>query len=186
MEQKLNDILVDGEKLLWSGKPEFKSLGETHKNFYAGKVVVVAFALIAFFMYYFIGVKEGTIPFKAAVLVIMGVVAAVPLALEWLDVQKMNKTVYAVTDKRLISLVDTAVNTLTYDLIREYKFAEDADGQVSLVCGCDMMKKSPRTYRASAVYGLRMKDDHSECERFVMYAIPEADKVKKLVANQLH
>lgn len=183
MEQKLYDILTDGEKVLWSGKPEFKILGETHKKFFAAKVVVIAFALIAFFMYYFIGVKEGTIPFKASVLVIMGVIAAVPLMLEWLDAQKMKKTIYAVTDKRLISLVDTAVNALPYDRIKEYKFAEDADGQVSLVCGCDMMKKNPRSYRASAVFGLRMKDDNSECERFVMYAIPEADKVKKLVAK---
>lgn len=183
MEQKLKETLMDGEKLLWSGTPEFKTLGETHKNFFAAKVVVIVFALVAFFMYYLIGVREGTIPFKASVFVIMGVIAAVPLLLEWLDAQKMKKTIYAVTDSRLIALVDTAVHVISYDKIKEYKFAEDADGQVSLVCGCDMMKKSPRSYRASAVFGLRMKDDQSECERFVMYAIPEADQVKKLVAK---
>ena len=77
------------------------------------------------------------------------------------------------------------MNVLTFDKVKEYKFAEDADGQVSLVCGCDMMKKSPRGYRASAVFGLRMKADNSECERFVMYAIPEADQVKELVAKLL-
>ena len=175
MEQKLYDTLAEGEKLLWSGKPEFKTLGETHKNFYAAKVVVIAFALSAFFMYYFIG----------SVILIMGVVAAVPLATEWLDAQKMKKTIYAVTDSRLITLVDTAVNVVPFDKVKEYKFAEDADGQVSLVCGCDMMKKSPRSYRASAVFGLRMKADNSECERFVMYAIPEADQVKELVAKLL-
>lgn len=183
MEQKLYDNLMEGEKLLWSGKPEFKILGETHKNFFAGKIVVIAFALISFFMYYLIGVKNGTIEFKASVIVIMAVVAAVPMALEWLDAQKMKKAIYAVTDRRLISLVDTAVNAVSYNQIKEYKFAEDADGQVSLVCGSEMMKKNPRSYRASAVFGLKMKEDHSECERFVMYAIPEADEVKKLVAT---
>lgn len=183
MEQKLLDNLMDGEQVLWSGKPEFKIFGETHKNFFAAKVVVIAAALIAFFMYYFMGVQAGTIPFKASAIVIMLVVAAVPLTLEWLDAQKMKKTIYAVTDKRLLALVDTAVNAVTFDQVKEFKFEKDADDQVSLVCGCDMMKKSPRSYRASAVFGLRMKDDNSECERFVMYAITEADKVKKLVAK---
>lgn len=183
MEQKLYANLMEGEQVLWSGKPEFKTFGATHKSFIIVKAVVIAIALIGFFMYYFAGVQSGTIDFKASVIVIMAVVAAVPLALEWLDAQKMKKTVYAVTDKRLITLVDTAVNAVTYDQVKEHKFAEDADGQVSLVCGSDMMKKSPRTYRANAVFGLRMKDDGSACERFVMYAIPEADKVKKLTAK---
>ena len=181
MEQKLYENLMEGEKLLWSGKPEFKTLGNTHKNFFAAKVVVIVAALIAFFAYYFAGVKDGSIPFKGAVLVIMGVIAAVPLMLEWLDAQKMKKTIYAVTDSRLIAMVDTAVNVVSYDKIKTYKFEKDADGQTSLVCGCDMMKKSARTYRSAAVFGLRMKADNSECERFVMYAIPEADKVKTLV-----
>ena len=185
MEQKLKEVLVEGEQLLWSGKPEFKTLGETHKNTFAVKAVVVAFAAIAFLMYYLIGVKNGLIAFKAMVLLLTAVLAAVPLSLEWLAAQKMKKTIYAVTDRRLIAMVDTATNIVTYDKIKSYKFAEDADGQVSLVCGCDMMKKSPRSYRSSAVFGLRMKEDGSECERFVMYAIPEADKVKKLVVKYM-
>lgn len=183
MEQKLYENLAKDEQVLWTGKPEFKTLGATHKNFFAGKVVIVAVALIAFFMYYFMGVMAGTIQFKAAVILIMAVIAAVPLLLEWLDAQKMKKTLYAVTDSRLVAMVDSAVHAVTYDKIKAHKFAEDADGQISLVCGCDMMKKSPRSYRASAVFGLRMKADNSECERFVMYAIPEADKVKKLVGK---
>ena len=61
MEQKLKEVLVEGEQLLWSGKPEFKTLGETHKNTFAVKAVVVAFAAIAFLMYYLIGVKKHII-----------------------------------------------------------------------------------------------------------------------------
>ena len=181
MEQKLKEVLVEGEQLLWSGKPEFKVLGETHKQTFVVKTVVILYALIGFFCYYFKGVMDGSIEFKGMVAVIMLVLAAVPLSLEWLDAQKMKKTVYGVTDSRLIAVVDTAVNVITYDKIKDYKFAADADGQVSLVCGCDMMKASPRSYRASCVYGLRMKEDGSECERFVMYGLPEADTVAELV-----
>ena len=47
METMLQDKLHPDETLLWSGKPVFKTLGETHKNFFAAKVVFIAFALIA-------------------------------------------------------------------------------------------------------------------------------------------
>ena len=185
MDTKLKDVLMDGEQLLWSGSPVFKTLGETHKNMFAVKAIVVVGALIAFLCYYLKGVMDGVIAFKAMAIVIMVVLAAVPLMLEWLDAQKMRKTVYAVTDSRLIAVVDTAVNVITYDKIKDYKFAADADGQVSLVCGCDMMKASPRSYRASCVYGVRMKGDGSECERFVMYALPDADAVAELVTKRI-
>lgn len=185
MDTKLKDVLMDGEQLLWSGSPVFKTLGETHKTMYGVKAVIIVGALIAFLCYYMKGVMDGLIAFKAMAIVIMLVLAAVPLMLEWLDAQKMKKTVYAVTDSRLIAVVDTAVNVITYDKIKDYKFAADADGQVSLVCGCDMMKASPRSYRASCVYGVRMKGDGSECERFVMYALPEPDAVAELVNKRI-
>lgn len=183
MEQKLYELIGEDEQLLWFGKPEFKLLGETHKTFFAVKTLVVAFGLVAFLMYYFLGVTNGTIQFKAAVPVILVVIAAVPVAIEWLDAKKMQKTVYGITDCRMISMVDGAVHAVEYDKVKEFKFAEDADGQVSLVCGKDVIKKGPRTYRTSAVYGLTMSADNTTCERFVLYAIPEADQVKELVAK---
>ena len=183
MEQKLNEILKENEKVLWSGMPAFKAMGATHKTMYAGKCVVVAFLAIAFLMYYFLGVQEGTITFKPAVLVLAAVLAAVPLMLDWVDVKKMQKTVHAITDSRLISIVDGAVNSVEYAQVEEYKFVEDADGQVSLMCGSDMMNKGPRTCRTNAVFGLRMNAEGSACERFVLYAIPEADEVKKLITK---
>ena len=185
MEQKLYELIGEDEQVLWMGKPQFKTLGETHKTFFAVKALLVAFALLAFFSYYFIGVLNGTIQFKWMVLVIMGVIGAVPVMLEWLDAKKMQKTVYALTDRRMISLVDGAVHAVEYDKVKEYKFEKDADGQVSLVCGKDVMKTSPRNYRTNAVYGLSMSGDNTVCERFVLYAIPEADEVKKLAAKLL-
>lgn len=185
MEQKLNETLRENEKVLWSGKPEFKAFGATHKTAYAAKCAVVAAIVIGFLAYYFMGVKAGTITFKAMVLVLTAVVAAVPLVLEWVDVSKMKKTVYAMTDSRMISIVDGAVNSVEYAKVDAYKFVEDADGQVSLMCGTDMINQGPRTCRTNAVFGTRMRADGSACERFVLYAIPEADEVKKLAAKLL-
>lgn len=185
MEQKLYENLKENEKVLWTGKPAFKALGDTHKKFYAAKVVVVLFLTTAFLMYYLMGVKEGTIVFKPAVIVLTAVVAAVPLTLEWLDAKKMSKTIYAITDTRIISIVDGAVHSVEYSKIKEYQFVDDADGQTSLVCGSDMMKKNSRSYRTGAVYGLSMNAENTACERFVLYAIPAADQVKKLIAERI-
>lgn len=181
MNDKLNEQLQEGEKLLWSGKPEFKTLGETHKNIYAAKCVLIVAALIGFFSYYGTIVAAGQTEFKISVVVIMGALAAVILALEWIDAGKMKKTVYGVTDRRLISVVENAVHTLNYDKIEDYKFDTDKDGQVSLLVGKSAMSANARNHRTNAIYGTRMTDDGTACDRFVFYAIPEADKVEKLI-----
>lgn len=181
MNDKLNEQLQEGEQLLWSGKPEFKTLGETMKSFYMAKCVVVAAALIGFFAYYAKIVASGQTEFKISVVVVMGLLAAVIIALEWIDAGKMKKTAYAVTDRRLISVVENAVHSVDYDKIEDYKFDIDKDGQVSLLVGKSAMSASPRNHRTNAIYGTRMTDDGTACDRFVFYAIPEADKVEKLV-----
>ncbi|MBQ3256891.1 MAG: hypothetical protein IJA67_05725 [Oscillospiraceae bacterium] len=181
MNDKLNEVLLEGEKLLWSGKPTMKMLDETHKNVYAGKAVLTVFGAVAFLMYYMLGVTEGTIPFKAAVLVLLAVLMGVILAPDRMDVGKLNKAVYGVTDRRLLVLVNGAVHAVAYDKIDAYKFETDKDGQTSLLCGESGMKVRPSRRRLNTIFGLRMTDDCSMCDRFVMYGIPEADKVEKLV-----
>ena len=181
MNDKLKENLQDGEQLLWSGTPAMKMLDETHKNVYAIKAVLTVFGAVAFLMYYMLGVTGGTIPFKAAVLVLLAVLMGVILAPDWMDVGKLNKSVYAVTDRRLLVLVNGAVHAVAYDKIDAYKFDTDADGQISLLCGASGMKVRPARRRLNTIFGLRMSDDGTVCDRFVMYGIPEADKVEKLV-----
>ena len=43
------------------------------------------------------------------------------------------------------------------------------------------MKTRPSRRRLNTIFGLRMSDDGTVCDRFVMYGIPEADKVEKLM-----
>lgn len=181
MNNKLNEHLQEDEKLLWSATPEFKALGETHKGFYIAKTVVVLAAMAAFMAYYLSLVSIGQTDFKVIIVVIMAALAAVVLALEWVDAGKMKKTVYGITDRRLISVVENAVHTVDYDMIKEYKFDTDKDGQISLVIGKSAMAAKARAHRTNAVFGTRMTDDGTACERFVLYAIPEADKVEALM-----
>ena len=181
MNDKLDEYLQDGEQLLWSGKPAMKMLDETNKDVYAVKAVLTVFGAVAFLMYYMLGVTAGTIPFKAAVLVLLAVLVGVLLAPDWMDVGKLNKAVYAVTDRRLIVMVNGAVHAVAYDKIDAYKFDTDAAGQTTLMCGKSGMKTRPSRRRLNTIFGLRMSDDGSVCDRFVMYGIPEADKVEKLL-----
>ena len=181
MNDKLKEYLQDGEQLLWSGKPAMKMLDEANKDVYAVKAVLTVFGAVAFLMYYMLGVTAGTIPFKAAVLVLLAVLVGVLLAPDWMDVGKLNKAVYAVTDRRLIVMVNGAVHAVAYDKIDAYKFDTDAAGQTTLMCGKSGMKTRPSRRRLNTIFGLRMSDDGSVCDRFVMYGIPEADKVEKLL-----
>lgn len=181
MIEKLNEQLQEGEQLLWSGKPAFKALGKTLKGYYLAKTVVVLAALIGFFAYYAKIIAAGQTGFKVSVLVVMGALGGVALAMEWLDVGKMKKTVYGITDRRLIAVVENSVHSVAYDKIKEYKFDTDKDGQVSLLIGKSAMSARAKNHRTNAIFGTRMTDDGSACDRFVFYAIPEADKVEKLM-----
>ena len=181
MNDKLKENLQDGEQLLWSGTPAMKMLDETHKNVYAIKAVLTVFGAVAFLMYYMLGVTAGTIPFKAAVLVLLAVLVGVILAPDRMDVGKLNKAVYGVTDRRLLVLVNNALHAVSFDVIDAYKLDTDAAGQTTLMCGKSGMKTRPSRRRLNTIFGLRMSDDGSVCDRFVMYGLPEADKVEKLL-----
>lgn len=186
MNEKLAAQLQDGEQLLWEGVPEFKPLGETQKTVYIAKVVAVLAAAAAFLAYYVKIVNSGQVEFKISVIVILAALAAIALAMEWIDVGKTKKSVYGITDRRLIAVVENAVHTVSYDMIKDYKFDTDKDGQVSLLIGKCAMAANPRKHRVNAIFGTRMTDDGSACERFVFYAIPEADKVEALLKKLVH
>ena len=181
MDDKMMSILQDGEQLLWSGKPTMKMLDKTHKSVYLAKAGLTVLGAGAFLAYYMNGVSAGTIPFKAAVLVLLAVLVGVILAPDWMDIGKLNKAVYGVTDRRLIVMVNGYVHAVDFDKIDAYKFDTDADGQTTLMCGASGMKAAPSRRRLNTIFGLRMSDDGTVCDRFVMYGIPEADKVEKLL-----
>ena len=181
MKEKLNEHLYEGEKLLWCGAPSMKMMDETHKNPYALKAVLSVFAAVAFLMYYMLGVTAGTIQFKAMVIVLLAVLVGVVLAPDWMDVGKLNKAVYGVTDRRLMTLINGNVHSIEFSKIIEYKFDTDQDGQTTLMCGKSGMKARPNRRRLQTIFGTRMTDDGTACDRFVMYGIPEADKVEALM-----
>ena len=181
MIEKMKEQLQEGETLLWSGSPAMKTLDETHKTVYLLKAVLTGFGAVAFLMYYMLGVQAGTIQFKSMVIVLLVALMGVILAPDWMDVGKLNKAVYGVTNRRLLVFVGGNLHAVAFEQIDAYKFATDSDGQTSLMCGKSGMRIAPNRRRLNTIFGLRMSDDGSVCDRFVMYGIPEADRVEALL-----
>jgi len=185
MEKKLNDHLIEGEKILWTGSPDFVALGKTNKPFIVGKAALVILAMAIFLVYYLSQVAAGAAEMKISAFVIVAALTALVVLPEILDANKLKKTIYAVTNRRLISVVSGSVESVEYSKIKEYAFEEDADGQVSLLCGDHAMQSKPRLRRLLTILGTRLSEDKTVCESFVFYGVPEADKVQKLIANYI-
>lgn len=185
MEYKLNDYLIEGEKILWTGSPDFVALDKTNKPFIIGKAVAMIVAMAIFLIYYLSQTAAGAAELKFSVFVIVAALAALVVLPEILDANKLKKTIYAVTDRRLISIVSGSVESVEYSKIKEYTFETDKDGQISLLCGERAMSSKPRLRRLLTILGTRLSEDKNVCESFVFYGVPEADKVKKLVAKYI-
>ena len=185
MEKKLQDHLIEDEKILWTGSPEFVTLDKTNKPFIVAKAGIVLAAMAIFVAYYISFAAATGTDFKLSVLFIIAALTALVVLPEILDANKLKKCLYAVTDRRLITIVGENMDSVEYCKIKEYAFEEDADGQVSLLCGPRAMSAKPRLRRLNTVLGARLTEDKTTCDSFVMYGIPDADKVKKLIAKYL-
>lgn len=185
MEKKLYDHLIEEEKVLWTGSPEFIAMDKTNKPFILGKAAAVIAVMAAFVVYYMVQVAAGAAEMKISAFVIVAALTALVTLPEILDANKLKKTLYAVTDRRLISIVGSNVESVEYCKIKQYAFEEDADGQVSLLCGERAMASKPRLRRLYTILGTRLTEDKSTCDSFVFYGVPEADKVKKLIAKYI-
>lgn len=185
MKEKLNEYLQEGEQLLWCGAPTVKMLDDTHKNVYALKAILSIFSAFAFLMYYLLETQAGAIQFKPMVIVLLLVLVGVILAPDWMDVSKLNKAVYGVTDRRLLMLINGALHSIEFAKIDAYKFDTDEAGQTTLMCGKSGMKTRPSRRRVNTIFGTRMSDDGAACDRFVMYGLPESDQVAALLKKYI-
>lgn len=186
MENILNEGLVEGEKLLWSSRPEpFETLDKTHKKHFINKIIISAIVTIALCVAYVLyanyckaGVKSGVI----IILIGCGIFAVVR---DLMDASKLKKGVmYAITDKRLILVTDSAKG-VEYSCINEVRIGVDEDGHASLLCGDRAVKTKPYGWRESVLAGVCLDVDTGVCESFAMYAIPDADKVAAILKNYL-
>ena len=183
MEEYLKKELGEDENLLWSGRPEpFETLDQTNKKPVIVKAIVAGIAVTALCLAYIlyagrsgVGVKIGL----PVVTVLIGIFAAVrPL----MDAAKVRKSVmYAMTDKRIFVIIGDSVKSLEYSSINVARFRTDEDGHSALLCGEKGVTMKPSAWRAAVLSGVCTDEKTGLCDSFVLYAIPDAGKVKDLL-----
>ncbi len=186
MEELLKESLREEEKLLWSGRPEaFETLDMTHKIPFIRKGIITAIVTIAICVGYVILAGAQDAPLKPGVLAVVAACGVFIIVRGLLDASKIRKRMqYAITDKRLIILTDSD-KSVEYSAISAAMLSSDKDGHVSLLCGENAIKAKPWRRRALALTGAVTNDTTGVCESFVMYALPETDKVNEILRSYL-
>lgn len=186
MEELLKESLREDEKLLWSGRPEaFETLDKTHKSPFIRSGSITAVVTIVLCVAYVILAKSKGAPLKPSVLVVMAACGVFIILHGLFDASKIRKrAAYVITDKRLLILTDSA-RAVEYSSINVAKLDRDEDGHTSLLCGKDAIKMKPWKRRGAVLSGAITDDDTGMCQRFVMYALPDADKIKEILKPYL-
>lgn len=187
MEDKLKAELLEGETLLWSGKPEnFETLDLTHKQHFTKKAVIAALAAAALLAAYIVfAARQGTqISWVVAALIVV-FAAAAPMGF-FSSASKLRKEVfYAVTDQRLL-IVREEVRSVKYENVKTALFKTDADGHTSLVFGAKAETAKPHSWRNAALFGrFHENEGADECDLMAFYAVPNIEELKRAVSPYL-
>ena len=186
MTEKIKDYLEHDEKVLWSGKPEaFDSADKTHKTYYARRsiwVAVVAIAVIAAYLYAAITTEAGI---KAGVIVVLVAVSIYAFVSPALDIRKLRKCEYVLTNEKLILVTSSDVRSVKLSSIPTAKVFTDQDGHCSLLCGPDADALPAHKLRVSTLTGAITNQDTGMCDRFVFYAVDDMAGLKKAAEGYL-
>ncbi len=185
MEETLEKELNKGEKLLWKSPTEsFEPLDATYKKHIIKKIVTTAGIVLAILIAYLIYAITGGNGVKIVIVAILLLVAVCASLNNLTDASTLKKALYAATDKRLIIVTDS-VKSVDYSAIGKAAFKKDADGHFTLLCGGSVDSK-PTEWRSQTVAGPKIDDDSKLCTRFAMYAVPDHEKVQKLLSDYIN
>lgn len=185
MDIKLQEIMNPDEKLLWSGKTEaFDTLDLTHKKSFVTKAIVMVVSFIALVAVYFSYIGSNGIEAKPVFVLIVGALMAVPVLGMFQDAKKLRGAIYAVTDKRLIAIVD-GIRTVDLASVNQAQFKTDEDGHTSLLLGKNGIKaRSPR-WRYLSVSSPDVDEATGLCMKFGFYAVEDHAKLKEVLKSFL-
>ena len=182
---KLDNILKDGEQLLWSGKAEnYEVLDATNKPelihrsiLCTGICILIEALYIGTAIYLDAGIKWGIV---AALLIAC---AASPILFVTRSM-KLKDYIYAATDKRLLILADQN-REIDYPRIPKCAFKEDSDGHISLLCGEKAVISKPGKWREIAFFGNSGDDGVSPCDTFAFYAIDHPEELREVLKGKV-
>ena len=185
MEQQLREHLMEGEQLLWVGRPQaFDTLDRTNKASIVTWLVIKALATLGILALCFISAREqGKIsPFFIAIVLAF---AAFALANPFLIAGHLRKkTIYGLTDRRILrsGVFDQAV---PYERIGSAVLRTDADGHTSLLCGPRAVNLRPNQWRGEADATFLDSRDEPEAARVILYALPMDEGLERLLRGHI-
>ena len=182
MEETLKKELGKDEKLLWKSGPEaFETFDATYKKHIIRKLVVTCAIVLAVLIAYiiFAVTKGGGV--KIVIVAILLLVAVCASLNNLTDASTIRKALYAVTDKRLIFVGDS-VKSVDLNVIGKAAFKKDEAGHYTLLCG-SVIDSKPTSWRSLTVSGPKIDESTNMCERFALYAVPEHEKVQKILSE---
>ena len=185
---ELKNILQEGETLLWSGKPEpFGTLEGLYKSAILRKILLIAASIVILAGWYISAAVKNGVAVQPVAIIVCALPFLYSIYNDFMDAKALReRTLYAMTDRRMITVVGNAVSGVEYDKVEDWKVEADADGIVSLVCGVDALRAREHSRRECAVCGARTNLDTCLCESYVMYGITEqADKVAEIAAKYI-
>ena len=185
MMEILKEELNKGEKLLWYGTPEsFETLDKTYKSAYIKRAIRIISIVAAFCILYIVYALSKGIELKPVlVLVAMGFAVFGSFSY-YSNARNLRKAIYAITDQRIINIVEVP-KSVEFARIKEAQIKCDEDGHYSLLCGNKVVKSKSHTWRSFALLDPYIDEATGICERFALYAIPDAENVKKILSDYI-
>lgn len=188
MEKKLANVLEADEMLLWSGSPEqFEMMGQTYKTGLVRKILLIAIGIAVLSGWYIAAAIANGVKVQVIAIVVCSLPFLYSIYNDFSDVKKLkSQTLYAMTDRRMITVIGNAVSSIPYEKITCWQMEADSDGIVSLLCGDEAVNGKPRSRRAAAVCGAHTNIDTDLCESYVMYGVTkDADTIKKIAQQHI-
>lgn len=183
MEQTLKERLEPGEQLLWMGRPVKSKLMEAPDS----TMQKVMWAVLAAFLLFtaavilpYMGAAGQSITVMGVCVIIVNVVPFVLAIRPMLD-QKLleKKTVCAVTDRRVISVVKDTVHTMDR---KDLDFAvSNREGSVGSIRFGGAVHCKKKNDRVDAVLGVQ--EDEGQAKGMVFFRVENVDQVAALLGQ---
>lgn len=158
MERKLRELLDDNERILWYGRPTKSRLLHAPDGPLQCAVwlLCAAFILLALFVFPPYAIRAQIhVSLIFAVLACSVCLSPIVVLLPFLEKQLLEqKTVYAITDRRIIAIVGD--DTMIIPRTHQTRFSiHDQDEATGSVCFDSAIGSSPYRRRSNAILGFR-------------------------------
>lgn len=184
MEQRLHEILMDGEQVRWTGRPSpFKLMQcPERKTFFATWLLSGAAVLLALF--YLLPALDST-QRGGADWFVMLVVAFLPAMLSLrplMDKFCLEKnTLYAITDRRVIALVKDDLMYIPLDQ-KPAVSVEGRDRDCGNLCFGEAVGCGSGNSRSNAVLGIRESSSQNDMLGMLFYHVSHPEQLLHYIA----